>query len=409
MAERHVTQHGKDSVPAFARAEPPPAGYVPPEQTILDRMLGGTLSAAEVSQLIMEDAYAGLREFCEIPLGYHHCTLGWERWGIESAELDDLESMLAGPPPGKIIDPHPSHLKAIALFQLFLAGDPLVCENRDPFRAKLGANLTGPPGTGKTHIAAAFALQLKERHDKRIAAYRAIVEGFVKKEYVKYQKDAAKLADPHSRETRYELTEGDIVAHADPTTAFLAALDDLKRRLRGMPFQPTDLLYLGFDALYELCRSDAQRAGALKAIEDARVVFIDDVHPKGDPERAQVVQHLIERRYELGRFGTFITTNLDTKSLGGGDERIEERLLSRSSEMFVVIDFTDAIDWRRQVKGRRIALVNRELDARVAELTGADDGAADDPDAAEPPSIDDSAGPPPACDDGGGGADVATG
>ena len=54
----------------------------------------------------------------------------------------------------------------------------------------------------------------------------------------------------------------------------------------------------------------------MDALETARVVFIDDIHPQGDPAQVQIVLHLLERRYELGRAGTSLTTNLQTSQLG---------------------------------------------------------------------------------------------
>ena len=67
----------------------------------------------------------------------------------------------------------------------------------------------------------------------------------------------------------------------------------------------------------------------MAALENARVVFIEGIHPQGDPEQVRIVLHLLERRYELGRAGTFLTTNLDAHELGGGDEMLGRRLLSR--------------------------------------------------------------------------------
>ncbi|MFT5101541.1 MAG: DNA replication protein DnaC [Planctomycetaceae bacterium] len=60
----------------------------------------------------------------------------------------------------------------------------------------------------------------------------------------------------------------------------------------------------------------------MQSLEKARVVFIDDIHPQGNPEQVQLVLNLLERRYETVRTCTFLTTNLPTRELGSGDEML---------------------------------------------------------------------------------------
>lgn len=110
----------------------------------------------------------------------------------------------------------------------------------------------------------------------------------------------------------------------------------------------------------------------MNALETARIVFIDDIHPQGDPAQVRIVLHLLERRHELGRAGTFLTTNLETRQLGGGDEMLGRRLLSRCAETLLTIDFSNCQDWRQTVKARRIGLVEDELARRIA-LRGEDE------------------------------------
>ncbi len=99
--------------------------------------------------------------------------------------------------------------------------------------------------------------------------------------------------------------------------------------------------------LIEVCNHSSERYEAIHALENAGIVFIDDVHPQGDPEQIKIVLHLLERRYELGRPGPFLITNLNTDEPGGGDEMLGNRLLSRCAETLVTIDFSDYDDWRQ--------------------------------------------------------------
>ena len=105
-----------------------------------------------------------------------------------------------------------------------------------------------------------------------------------------------------------------------------------------------------------------------QAIDNARIVFIDDIHPQGDMEQVQIVLHLLERRYEMGRPGTFLTTNLDTVDLGGGDEMLGKRLTSRCAETLLTFDFSDCQDWRTHMKSRRINIIEQELQRRVENI-----------------------------------------
>jgi DNA polymerase III delta prime subunit len=304
-----------------------------------------------------------------------------------------------------ICDPRKPHIEAIELLNLYLQGDPSVCENRDPFQPRFGVNFVGPPGCGKTHIMSAFARRMKEYHDKKLEGYQAMVLQFVNREYVAYQKAIADVSNPNqptsvwkiesTRDAGEEalleklklgetgepsakrpplmamasLIAGKLVEEKDPATVFLEKLTQHREALRRMQYQPPDLLYLDFDALWELYRTEGEtRSQVLAAIERAKVLFLDDVHPKGDSERVQIVLHVIEGRYAAGQMGTFMTTNLTTDELAGKDERIADRLKSRCSEMFYEVSFQGCDDWRTKVKRRRIDLAREHLERRIASL-----------------------------------------
>lgn len=313
-----------------------------------------------------------------------------------------MDELNANPPP-MIVDPHRPQIETIELFRMYLQGHPVVCRNRDPFQMLFGANLVGPPGCGKTHILAAFARRMKEYLDSKLEAYRAMVAQFVSREYVVYQEAIARVPNPSaptsvwkiegdaasdeaglldhlklgkagegSLEKRSSLAQmsrlmtGKLVEQKDPAALFLGKLGQFTAALSRLQYQPPDLLYVDFDTLWELCRGEsATRDQALEAIVRAKVVFLDDVHPKGDAERVQIVLHVIEGRYAAGRMGTFMTTNLTTEELAGKDANLASRLQSRCSEMFYEVDFKGCDDWRTKVKRRRITLAKEHLDEQI--------------------------------------------
>jgi hypothetical protein len=363
--------HGKDRVSSSTRSAIKADEHVSATATILDRILAGQLTITQVADLIMDDAYAGLRSFCDIPVGYHHCQLGDISINIEALGIDDLEELLAAPPP-KIVNPEPVHLRTIEFFRMILEGDSLVCRNRSPLRPIAGASLLGPPGAGKTHIMAAFGLSLKKVLEEKLEEYRRMIAAFVAQEYRLFQKAAATgKGDVFEKKVTWVIEgnpQGSVQENVvDPVGRFSNRLDELRHALRKLPVQPTDLLYLGFEQLCQLYEdAEGGKTAAQKAIEQAAVVFIDDVHPQQDKLRFNVVQRLVERRYELGLHGTFITTNLSTEELGGEDPKVAKRLVSRLGESFMQFDFVDCQDWRLKVKARRLELIGRRIDERLA-------------------------------------------
>lgn len=355
----------------------------------LDRMLATQASPARVARELIAEARAGLQQFCEIPEGYRGCRLDHAACRLE--ELSEAETRnLIEAPSGALLNPAPTHLQAAAFFRMILDGDPLVCEKGDPLRPTLGAYLVGPPGAGKTHIMAAFGLLIKERLDKELARLEAAITGLVERLY----EETLDQLDAWSQlsldgDNRWVLSgsgpaaglptdSGDdsvrralaadikITKCRSPEERFALAAKALQHRVRAYIYQPTDMLYLGFEDLFDQLQKDkAHHARMVAALETARVLFIDDIHPKGDPERIRVIQQLIERRYELDRPGTFLTTNLSAEELGAGDHTLALRLLSRCSESFVKFDFKDCADWRLTVRSRRIRWIEQAIKARL--------------------------------------------
>lgn len=359
----------------------------------LDRMLAAQVTPSQVARELVAEARAGLKPFCDIPEGYRGCRLDHAVCGLDDLPEAETRRLIENPS-GAIMNPAPVHLQAIEFFRMILEGDPLVCEKRDALRPTLGAYLVGPPGVGKTHIMAAFGLCIKQRLDTELAKMQSAIVGLIERLYeitLDQMEEWSRL--PVDKDNRWVLSgpglsathkndENDVMKRAmqadihmtkraSPEDRFAAAAKVLEQRVRAYTYQPTDMLYLGFEDLFDQLQGDkARRTRALSALETARVLFIDDIHPKGDPERILVIQQLIERRYELDRPGTFLTTNLTAEELGAGDRTVAQRLLSRCSENFIKFDFKDCDDWRLTVKSRRIRLIEKTIIERLQQQRG---------------------------------------
>ena len=357
----------------------------------LDRMLAGQASASIIAREIITAARAGLEQFCDIPAGYRHCQLEHTTRNLDDLSEAETRALIENPL-GAIVNPTGAHLEAIEFFRKILAGDPLVCENADPLRPTLGAYLVGPPGVGKTHIMAAFGLRIKQQLDRELASMESKTVKLIDQIYattLHQQADWARhpvtdnnrwvLAGPQPSATAKAKSADDVLQLAmqadvrlkkllPPEERFAAAMKYLQQWVHDYAYQPTDMLYLGFENLFDELQQDKDRhAKVFAALAGARIVFIDDIHPKGDPERLQVIQQLIERRYELNRPGTFLTTNLTAEELGAGDRTIAQRLLSRCSENFIKFNFNQCTDWRMAVKARRIQLVEKSIREQLTQ------------------------------------------
>lgn len=341
-------------------APAPPADRPIPE--VINHLLSGGLSFEKLAAQLRAEAFAGLEQHCQIPARYATCELAFKFVNISQMSEAELNTLGRSQSP-QVLDPHDSQLAAIIFFQMLIEGNSLICESLQPLKPKVGAYLVGIPGTAKTHIMAAAARRLKGILTEKLNGQDLQAALQIKTAFDRFNTEALDWGNIEDRTPRF--TEGlNPVKH--PVDKFMEALDEIRRHFQTAPYKPTDILYLGFEELCEMYEADKQEI--VSAIEKARMVFIDDVHPGKRPERLQIVHQLIERRYELGRPATFFTSNDEPGSLGGDDEKVSQRLDSRLSTMLVKLDFTGSIDWRKRVHSRRINLVDAAVKKRLAAL-----------------------------------------
>ncbi|MDO8468778.1 MAG: hypothetical protein Q7S29_03410 [Candidatus Peribacter sp.] len=342
-----------------------PEGQAATKLSIVDRLAARLCTSEDIAREIMDDVYAGLQVHCSIPAGYAHCELGTEKKDIDHMTEDDLRALLAHPS-GTIINPHRQHLEAIEFFQMILEGHELVTQDHDSLRPTVGGYLVGPPGVGKTHVMAAFGRAVEAKLASRIANMMRGSKDLLKIALNDYETQMTTYCDTRGAQRVVLTAKGDMQIQKNPAEVFMQKVEEIKMRIRKNRNQPTDMLYLSFKDLCELSMQPGTRKDTLDTIAHAPVVFVDDLDGGSDPEHLAVIQRLIEQRYELGQFGTFLTTNIGLEQVGGADENVRRRILSRSKESFAVLEFNECEDWRDRVKQRRIGLIREEIHSRVA-------------------------------------------
>jgi len=360
-------------------------------KTLADRISGGEVNSKQIVDEISQIVYGGLKEYCESPTKFAQCKLGWKKMDI-SMLSDAGICVLSEGVDGLIINPADPHLQTIEFFRLLLSGDELACNGNDPLSPRVGAYLFGKPGVGKTHIMAAYGILVKQILDRRL---EGIMKGVLSQlSHFLIQFEHKRLSTPVDEQAlntleinpenlnigdmRDALSDSlaqkasdpnvDFEVRKDPRKVFEQNVENLIRKVKNFPIQPTDVLYLGFSALCELYHSEG-RTNTREVLERAKIVFIDDIDPTVDNDSLEVVKTLIERRYELGRFGTFVTTNFTAAELGEKNSRLQERLLSRTQEAYIQIDFSGCVDWRSEVLAKRNTLVaGRVIENAKAEV-----------------------------------------
>ncbi len=360
---------------------------VPGTASVFDRLLAGELNKHQLAGIILQEVYSKAVQFCDIPGAYHHCQLAFRT--VDMTDWDEAKLRLfASIKHPDIINPDKDQLLAIKFFQLLVRGDALVCERNDPFSPRYGAYLYGRPGTGKTHIMASAALALKAILDKRLIEVRVAISNSVDKLYELGLDVSGKFREKQKGIGRYTFSDDGKITESgslEPSVWFDQQIEGLKRKVATFRWSPTDILYLSFDQL----REQASDPAVLSALESAKLLFLDDVDQKGSKnEGIEVFQELLQRRYELGRPGVIVSTNLTAKELGGKNSKMRARLSSRTAAMLYKICFKSK-DWRVSMHAKLLGALN----ASVIGLLKSEDGIDVDSLVPNPPEAE--SGPPP--------------
>lgn len=367
------------------KPDEPPAGGGSQEvdDPILEGLLSGKLTANDLAETLLQELFRGVEKYCVIPERYKGVKLDIAGLDEDLKELNGEEiEGLNLVSEGRIINPSQKQLLAISILRAIADEDPRFCQSTaviPSFAPTLGLYLEGIPGCGKTHIMTAFAIEMKAKLDGEINEFRGFLRRIINERVQKFLKaeETPKIGKggniidfdsaPVDSFGNQDLSKVDFQKKEDSGEEVKKALEQLRENIRNSPTRPTALLFLEFDTLFEeYSRADKEAAAELlEKVCSADLVFIDDLHPKNDPARIQLIQHLIERRYHTGKFGTLITSNLDVDELvqlndtnqdseARSGSTLEGRLESRADSIFVRINIDDAKDWRSDVHKKRI-------------------------------------------------------
>lgn len=248
-----------------------------------------------------------------------------------------------------------------------------------------GLYLWGSYGNGKTHLATAFAKSLKAEivlggyaqidnfARDTIAAFSTrtrearklrvgAVKRFNKGEEARDQESLERFGVPYMeldisdseqeafREEMFRKSKRPLDRLHDKSQEYQEMIDNsgldgvamqiMSHGLQEYPFEPSDVAFATFDFLVD----HADDEGFIEEFLKKPVLIIDDVHPKDDRRRLDLMQKIVEHRYnEVRRGATFITSNLSPSNVLTGPnypKEIAERCASRLAEMCMGIEFT---------------------------------------------------------------------
>lgn len=288
-------------------------------------------------------------------------------------------------------NPSAQQLRIIQLFKHLLVGDTRLCydaylnKNSDernlrtlppiyssaptyqaelvpcPLRPKIGVYLHGPIGRGKTHIMAAYANELLK-----------LLNGNAQREGVIAERDITTLVNSAAKQMislsagqKFAAENSQFESMVSQAEGFYkTGLQRISNNLRK-DFSRKDLFFIDFDSFIEIYQHDAS---ILQQAIEAPILIIDDIHLKGDINRARIIQDLLERRYNTGRKAIFINGNLSPEQLinpegpefKGFDQILIQRLISRCKEMFYVFNIEDTGDYREKI--------GKEIGASIDDL-----------------------------------------
>lgn len=391
--QRWVEEHNEDKAERARRHQRSESF----EKTLFGRFLGGDIGLRDIEQIVIQRAYPETYPFFQLPPGYLHCGFELDLRKIDDLTDDDIRDLLEHPPKG-IIDPQRCHLEAIEVVKLFLEGDHNFCFSGSPLKPAFGLFFYGKPGTGKSHIMYGFARAVKEKLDERLSQWRRMLHERITRDLKRCQHVDARsrrqggiditLVNEISEEVNRLSTKGsgegqtlwqqaltstekvdvEVAMSQDPNEVLEKAIVDAAKDLLRLPDQPSDIMCITFDRLYEVMRDRESCTEIYSALQQARCVFVDDFHDRGRLEQYDAFWTLVNAREDAGRRGAFVTSNICPTSIGGDKQAdLKGRLLSRVEGAFYPICFDEAADFRVKVHKRLVSKARAVVELRLGK------------------------------------------
>src|SRR3989344_3604456 len=227
----------------------------------------------------------------------------------------------------------------------------------------------GSVGVGKTHICSAYLNELRKNIQKGIAGAPVerttsyLIDKLAGRNYplIYEAKRLHHLEQENKLSGKYQhnLCDSDELRAGNIGSELVTLINDPKfiqevtetlkeglGKYLGQYFLH-DIAFLEFERIFNVYQRDK---ALIDSLIKPRVLLLDDLHPKGNEERAKLIQDLLEARYNQQSGVTIVTSNLAPEELmkdGAYSDKILKRLLSRCEEMFIPFDINDAEDYRK--------------------------------------------------------------
>jgi DNA replication protein DnaC len=270
--------------------------------------------------------------------------------------------------------PSKTQKKLIKLLQLALEGHKEL-SLRDSCSPNFSIYVHGPVGVGKTHICSAYlnALRCKVSQEIERKKYYWLSDMSLAREVKNSLSRAYEVIDKYDRvaysRNNFFLSseirsESEVMEDLSKLLGDKDFVNDAVATVENSvhQFLLYDVAFLEFERIFNVYQRDKK---LIESLIKPRVLLIDDLHPKGNIERAKLIQDLLEVRYNQKGGVTIVTSNLAPEELMGGggyDAKILQRLLSRCDEMFLMFDISDTSDYRKFLGTEKRKRIEKLLD-----------------------------------------------
>lgn len=244
-------------------------------------------------------------------------------------------------------NPSDTQKRVIRIFQAFLAWDERLVNEWNLFNPKKWMFLHGKPWRWKTHTTMVFVLELlkvyKSQFEKMFWDFQSQEE-----KVIDWYVSSENISIKDLKEKDNQLLNLEFKSLAEKVKQF-------KQQLQSIP-QISSLLHIVHnDKIKIRLQNGEKKSDLVHELATYPYLIIDELYIKDwEDEYADFFKELVEARYQSGKFGMFITSNMEPRAtLEWVDPKRFDMIFSRLNEMNMIANLDDQEeDYRHKSTGK---------------------------------------------------------